>query len=78
MDTNSGSKKIWLVIGAIVIIALAWWMMSTKKTQAPVVSDTTAMNSPTVTDEFSAELDGLQSADLNAEFQSVTADTNTL
>ena len=79
MDTNSGNKKIWVIVGIIVIVALAWWMLSKQQVGAPTVSDTTASDQDAGgTANISGELNGLQDADLNAEFQDVNSDTSQL
>lgn len=63
------NKKALIGVLVVVVIVLAWWMNSSKTVTAPEAA---------TTDEFSAELTGLDSVDMEADLKAMDADLNTL
>ena len=72
METTSNKKTLWIVIAVVIIVLLAWWALSSKKAIAPVNENTAT------TADIHSQLSGLNDTDLNAEFQSVDADSAAL
>jgi hypothetical protein len=63
------NKKVVIGAAVVIVVLLALWMNASKKVVAPEV---------TTTDEFSQELSGLDSVNLEADLKAMDADLNTL
>lgn len=63
------NKKVLISIIILAIAVLLWWVFASKPAMAPTDSATT---------EFSQDLSGLDSVDLNTDLQSLDADINAL
>lgn len=63
------NKKALIGVLVVVVIVLAWWMNSSKTVTAPESA---------TTNEFSQELSGLDSVNLEADLKAMDADLNTL
>ena len=71
MENGSSNKTVWVVVGLVAVALLVWWMMSSKTQEvSPVINESTA--------SISGELDGLNDADMNAEFKDVDQDVSQL
>ena len=85
MDSSSGKGKAWLWILIILIIVLAWWALSSSKTQAPATNleednstvEITVNNADEVVEDIDS-LEGLDDASLDAEFNEIDAELETL
>lgn len=76
MENSSNKNFLWIVIAVVVIALLAWWMLASDKAQAPVNDSTASTDAETA--DISAQLDGLNDADLNAEFKDIDLQTEQL
>lgn len=79
MENNSNKNVLWIILGVVALGLLIWWMMTPKAEVSPVINDTTASTQDSSgTADISAQLNGLNDADLNAEFNDVTQDVSKL
>lgn len=65
------NKKLIISIIVVVLAVVAWWVVSQQQASAPVAP--VAEN-----DDFSTQLSGLDSVDLQADLNSIDADINQL
>ncbi len=67
------NKKIIIGVVVVAVVVLAWWMFASKPATAPVDQNETTSDT-----SYNEELDGLNQADLNAEFQVTDSQVNKL
>lgn len=80
MENGSNKKILWIIVGIVVLGLLIWWAMMPKAEVSPVINDTTATTEEGAgsTASISSELNGLNEADMNAEFKDVNQDVSKL
>ncbi len=73
-------KLIWIIV-IVLVIAGIWWLMSSKQAVAPTAPTADTTQPTTSADSqasISQDLQGLNSTDLNTEFQAIDKDQKSL